>query len=351
MKIGILTFHRAHNYGAILQAYALQEVLTNRGHDVKFIDYQSPHLLRIYKWFSWKRFIHKDMAISIKELRLLPKRKMRYDRFQRFIQDKLALTEHSYHLPSYDAVIIGSDQVWNTTLTHGFDPMYWGIWNHRHTIVASYAASMEDRIAPDKKSEIVRLLRNFDYISVREKSIKEQLSPLTDKPIDVVVDPTLLLDREKWLNSGDKPIIEQGYVLLYQVRNNKVALDTAHKIAAKLKMKLVCLSARVDLYNDKAAISSGPSEFLSLFRHAKFVVCTSFHGTVFSIVYHIPFFSVILNDGKDARVMNLLSQIGLSERGISEYADHSLSPINWECVDKKVEEIRQKSLDYLKQFC
>ncbi len=351
MKIGILTFHRAHNYGAILQAYALQEVLTSRGHYVEFIDYKSPHLLRIYKWFSWKRFIHKDIAISIKELKLLPKRKMRYDRFQHFIQDKLVLSKHSYNLQSYDAVIIGSDQVWNTTLTFGFDPMYWGDWNHHHTVVASYAASMEDIIAPNKKSGITRFLKNFDYISVREKDIKEQLKPLTNKPIDVVVDPTLLLNREKWLDLGGKPLIEHDYILLYQVRNNNVALDIAHKIAAELKIKLVCLSARIDLCNDKVSISSGPLEFLNLFRHAKFVVCTSFHGTVFSIVYHVPFFSVILNDGKDARVINLLSQAGLSERGISEYTNHSLSPINWEHVDEYIEKVRQKSMDYLKQFC
>ena len=351
MRIGILTFHRAHNYGAVLQAYALQEVLINRGHDVEFIDYQSPHLLRIYRWFSWKRFIHKDIAISIKELKLLSQRKMRYDRFQHFIQDKLSLSKPSYDMQSYDAVIIGSDQVWNTALTHGFAPLYWGIWNHRHTLVASYAASMEDTIAPDRKSEIARLLKNFDYISVREKSIKEQIDPLTDKHIEVVVDPTLLLNREKWLDLGNKPIIGQDYILLYQVRNNHIALDIANKVAAKLKLKLVCLSARIDIGNDKTTVSSGPLEYLSLFRHAKFVVCTSFHGTVFSIIYHIPFFSVILNDGKDARVTSLLSQTGLSARGVSEYADHSLSPINWECVDKKVEEIRQKSLDYLKQFC
>lgn len=351
MKIGILTFHRAHNYGAILQAYALQEVLTNRGHNVEFIDYQSSSLLKIYRWFSWKRFVHKNISISIKELGLLSKRKMRHDRFQYFIQNKLALSKHSYNLQSYDAVIIGSDQVWNTTLTHGFDPMYWGVWNHQHTIVASYAASMEDAIASDKKSEIARFLKNFDYISVREKSIKEQLDPLTDKPIDVVVDPTLLLNREKWLDLGNKPIIEQDYLLLYQVRNNHIALDIASKIAAKLKLKLICLSARIDLGNDKTTVSSGPLEYLSLFRHAKFVVCTSFHGTVFSILYHVPFFSVILNDGKDARVINLLSQAGLSDRGVSEYANHSLSPINWEYVDECIEKLRQKSMDYLKQFC
>lgn len=351
MKIGILTFHCAHNYGAILQAYALQEVLTNRGHDVEFIDYQSPYLLRIYKWLTWKRFIHKDISISVREIGLLSKRKMRYDRFQRFIKDKLTLSKHSYNLQSYDVIIIGSDQVWNTTLTHGFDSMYWGAWNHQHTIVASYAASMEDKIVLEKKSKIAHFLKNFDYISVREKSIKEQLKQLTNKPIDVVVDPTLLLNREKWSDLGGKPIIEHDYILLYQVRNNNVALDIAHKIAAELKMKLVCLSARLDSCNDKVAISSGPMEFLSLFRHAKFVVCTSFHGTVFSIVYHVPFFSVILNDGKDARVINLLSQAGLSDRGISEYANHPLSPINWECVDECIEKLRRNSIDYLKQFC
>lgn len=351
MKIGILTFHRAHNYGAVLQAYALQEMLRSKGHQVEFIDYKNPCLLSVYNWFSWKRFITKNAMRAIKELGLISKRKRRYNNFQRFIQSKLYVSNQSYNLISYDIIIIGSDQVWNTKLTHGFDSMYWGNWKHYNTVVASYAASMEDHISPEKKIEMSKLLKDFDFISVREESIKEQLKLLTEKNIDVVIDPTLLLNRERWLDIESKPVVKGDYILLYQVRNNGIAENIAKQISKRLNTKIVHLSARIDLGNDRDTISSGPLEFLSLFRHAKFVVCTSFHGTIFSLIYHIPFLSVILNDGKDARVINLLSQIGLSERGISEYIDQTLSPINWEYVDEKVKEMRQKSVDYLKQFC
>lgn len=111
------------------------------------------------------------------------------------------------------------------------------------------------------------------------------------------------------------------------------------------------LSARIDLGNDKETISSGPLEFLSLFCHAKFVVCTSFHGTIFSLIYHVPFCSVILKDGNDARVINILSQVGLEERGVSEYANHLFSPVNWKSVDERIDKMRQESMNYLKQFC
>lgn len=351
MKIGILTFHRAHNYGAILQAYALQEMLRSKGHCVEFIDYRNPYLLSVYNWFSWKRFITKNVMKAIKELNLIFKRKCRFNNFQRFIQSKLYVSNQSYNLTSYDIIIIGSDQVWNTKLTHGFDSMYWGNWKHYNTAVASYAASMEDHISPEKKIEMSKLLKNFDFISVREESIKEQLKLLTEKNIDVVIDPTLLLNRERWLDIESKPVVKGDYILLYQVRNNEIAENIAKQISKRLNAKIVHLSARIDLGNDKETISSGPLEFLSLFRHAKFVVCTSFHGTIFSLIYHVPFCSVILKDGNDARVINILSQVGLEERGVSEYANHLFSPVNWKSVDERIDKMRQESMNYLKQFC
>lgn len=351
MKIGILTFHRAHNYGAVLQAFALQEVLREKGHDVEFIDYRNPYLLSVYNWFSCKRFITKSVTKFIKELSLVFKRKQRYDNFQHFIQSKLFVSNQSYNLTSYDIIIIGSDQVWNTKLTHGFDSMYWGNWNHYNTIVASYAASMEDQISHSNKIEISKLLKNFDFISVREENIKNQIILLTDKNIDVVTDPTLMLSREHWLEMGNNPIIKDDYILLYQVRNNEKAENIAQQISKYLNVKIVHLSARIDLSNDKKTISSGPLEFLSLFRHAKFVVCTSFHGTIFSLIYHIPFCSVLLNDGKDSRVTNLLFQVGLSDRGVSKYENHLITPVDWINIDEKIKKLRQHSIKYLMQFC
>ena len=351
MKIGILTFHRAHNYGAVLQAYALQEVLKNCGHDVEIIDYKNPYLLNVYKWFSLKRIFTRNIVKAIKELRLISKRKQRYDNFQRYIKLNLSLSKSNYDIASYDIILIGSDQVWNTNLTNGFDKMYWGAWNHCHTILASYAASMEDKIDCDKKDKISRLLNNFDYISVREAGIKNQLRLLTKKNIEIVIDPTLLLDRECWLHIENKSIVDENYILLYQVRNNEIAKNIANKISENLNMRIVHLSARIDLLNDKETISSGPLSFLNLIRNAKFIVCTSFHGTIFSLIYHVPFCSVILNDGKDSRVTNILSQVGLSERGVHGYTDSLFHPIDWEFVDGKICEMRQNSMSYLKQFC
>lgn len=351
MKIGILTFHRAHNYGAVLQAYALQEMLRSKGHHVEFIDYRNPYLLGVYNCFSWKRFITKNVKRAIKELSLIIKRKRRYDNFQHFIESKLYVSNQSYNLTSYDIIIIGSDQVWNTKLTHGFDFMYWGNWEHHNTVVVSYAASMEDHISSDKKLEMSRLLKNFDFVSVREENLKSQLRLLTDKNINVVVDPTLLLNRERWLDIEIKPIVKGNYILLYQVRNNGIAENMAKQISKRMNAKIVHLSARIDLGNDKETISSGPLEFLNLFCYAKFVVCTSFHGTIFSLIYHVPFCSVILKDGNDARVINILSQVGLEKRGVSEYTDYLFSPVNWKSVDERIDKMRQESMNYLKQFC
>lgn len=231
--------------------------------------------------------------------------------------------------------------------------MYWGMWRGKDgkAQIASYAASMEDNLNTEKIESILKLLPNFDFISVREKHIAQKLSPFTNKNIHIVIDPTLLINREEWLHLGTMRLLQENYVLLYQVRNDEKTVEIAKKIADKKGVRLVYLSARVDLLNSKETIGSGPEEFVSLFRHACFVVCTSFHGTVFSCIFHVPFYSVLLDDGKDNRVKNLLSEIKLEKRGISSYPEEVEENIDWKDVDKQISDLQQSSYKYLNTFC
>ena len=352
MKIGILTFHRAHNYGAVLQAYALQEILYSKGQEVEFIDYSNPVLMRIYKWFNIRRYIRRDLNALFHELIIAYARKKRYDHFESFIKKYINVSPIKYNLSSYDLVIIGSDQVWNTKLTCGYDKMYWGDFPHSDSLkIASYAASMEKDIKNDEETNISRLLKNFNYISVREKSLANNLSKLTDKTIFVVSDPTLLLKKERWEDLTKRNYQYGKYVLLYQVRNDSKAELIAQKVAEHLGLNLIYLSARIDLKNSREAVSSGPIEFLSLFKNASFVVCTSFHGTVFSTIFNIPFYSVLLNDGKDTRVKDLLASLNLNGRGISSVKDMHFEAIDWNNVNKRLEGLRKKSIDYIDLIC
>ena len=152
MKIGILTFHCAHNYGAVLQCYAMQEFLRCKGHDVEVINYRPKYLLEPYKTFKVKRFLSKKpIRLSkgvIIEFILFPTRLKRFNGFEKFIKNRLSLSEKatcSSISPKYDVYIAGSDQIWNPKITHGFDSVFFAdfpfIKNMKKYI--SYAASME----------------------------------------------------------------------------------------------------------------------------------------------------------------------------------------------------------------
>lgn len=326
MKIGILTFHRAHNYGAVLQCYALQEVLKSMGHEVSVIDYKLQFLLECYKPFILRRFLSKNpikcLDRIIRETKLLHSRRDRWCSFNNFIETRLNIAPiESLEQNLFDVIVIGSDQVWNTKLTHGFDNYYWGNFKTRAKIV-SYAASIEEFWDVKDNKKVRTLLNNFSSISVREEDVALNLKNIIDgRTIHTVVDPTLLLGNGEWSKIAVQPPIRKKYLLLYQVRDSQTAKRIASKIAHKYQLEIIALSARVDAINSKECISASPEEFVGWFKYASFIVSSSFHGTVFSIIFQRPFYSVKLNDGKDSRVENLLKSFNLSERLICSYED------------------------------
>lgn len=357
MKIGILTFHRAHNYGAVLQAYALQECIKSLGHDVCFIDYRNKQLLDVYKLFNIKRVVSRNPVSFIKrlakELSTLPVRAERSTAFNRFINSNLLIDSDSTlgHINSaFDFVFVGSDQVWNFHLTRGFDKYYWGKLKQEGSAlrIVSYAASMEvGRFSTEEKAQIQHNLNNFDIIGVREDSLKESLKEFTNKEITVVADPTLLLDRSVWDKTAVRPSIDRPYLLLYQVRNNEKNELLAKKIARDLGLDIVYLSARVDAKNSHECVGASPGDYLGLFKYASFVLCSSFHGTVFSTVFNVPFFSILMNDGKDSRSLSLLNYLNLGDRAINYDSPYVNNEIDWNNVKERLEEIKASSLMFI----
>jgi len=355
MKIGILTFHRAHNYGAVLQAYALQEVLSSMGHTVKFIDYRNNDLLEVYKILVLRRFVTQRGAHFIKELKILCTRFQRSNAFNRFIDNYLHIEQDfsSENLNlNYDFIFVGSDQVWNFHLTKGFDHYYWGLFKQvgSKLKIVSYAASMEvANLSAADKNQIELHLRNFSFLSVREDSLMDSLKPLTTKMLSVVTDPTLLLGTQLWAKIAVKPNISKPYLLLYQVRANSKNEELAKRISKELNLDLIFLSARIDEKNSKVSKSASPAEYLGLFKNASFVLCSSFHGTVFSILFKVPFYSIMMNDGKDSRSISLLKSLDLMNRSIT-YEDKFINdPIDWIQVESRLDEVKKISIEYIKE--
>ena len=167
MRIGILTYHFAHNYGAILQCYALQTYLTTQGHDVYVIDHKLPAIEIPYKPIYWRRFVSinplKAVRKCITEIKLLPFRRARYKAFTAFIRNNLRIVPvESITNNPFDCIIVGSDQVWNTQLTNGYDPFYWGTFEKpRQTKLITYAVSMEDNPTDKKCLEMSKFILTF----------------------------------------------------------------------------------------------------------------------------------------------------------------------------------------------
>lgn len=349
MRIGILTFHCAHNYGAVLQCYALQTFLEKRGHEVRVIDYRPEAITNEYKWFNKKQILRKNLYEVLKAALLIRGKKRRYESFNNFINAKLHLDPlESIMTNPYDLILIGSDQVWNYHLTNGFDKYYWGNFPHPTTTrIASYAASMHDSWTDEESLQIARHLNKLSGISVRESLLAEKLKNLTeDKEIYQVVDPTLLLNRSDWEKIAVPPRIDYPYLLLFQVEGRNDRTEAiAEEIAKQKKLKIVRLYTLYTRETTKEIASCSPLEFVGLFKYADFVVCSSFHGTIFSLQFGKSFVSVRMGVGKDNRVASLLESLGLSDHFI-----YSLPcDYNWEYTidDKKLTVLRQKTEEYI----
>ena len=354
MRIGILTFHYAYNYGAVLQCFALQEYVKSLPTDiqVEIIDYRAPAISNVYKWFFPSRFICKNPFKIIKkicrEFVLTCQRKKRYEAFDNFITSKFSLAPISNIIDNpYDLIIVGSDQVWNINLTNGFDEFYWGDFMHPNkTRIISYAVSMQDNWESSLDKIILNKLSNFCSISVRESTIaKKILSICPTLQIETVVDPTLLLSQCFWNTVAIKPEKRSPYLLLYQVEFSQKTVNIANEIASRLGLEIINLELEINSRTPKDAIALSPEKFLGYFKYADYIVCSSFHGTIFSLQFEKPFVSIRMRMGKDNRVKSLLDNLNMSERFIDSVEDFRNYPSY--SVNQKLEELRKNSCIYL----
>lgn len=354
MKIGILTFHCAHNYGAVLQCYATQEFLRSKGHDVEIINYRPQYLLQPYLLFNKKRVLSKSPIQFIKNLIIeFLYFKLRYKRwkgFNNFINKYLNLSEKvdGKTIPSkYDVYIVGSDQIWNSKITNGDDiyfckfPFEKGCKKY-----ISYAASMEATTL-DKNALYKNLLNDFDAISVREKNIQNLLTPYTNLPIQQVLDPTLMVSPKIWEALSHKATNKEKYVVVYQVRGNNGTIRIAESIANQIGANIKILVANMVSKSPNKFQDATPIDFVDTIRNAACVVTTSFHGTVFSVIFNRPFYTINLNDGWDTRSESFLKSISLENRLINLYDTPTFTPIEYNDVNKKLYLLREKSQDFL----
>lgn len=342
-KVGILTFHRAQNYGAVLQCYALQEALKSVGYVVYVIDYRCPEIENAYKVFEVSHLC--DLRKCIKSFLHFPLLIARRQSFSSFIKKYLHLTSsctNGRSIPGMDIYVIGSDQVWSLS-----DDVYWGRFQRPlESKLYGYALSANiDSLKQTDNKELLSSIQNFELLSFRETDIRDYIERRTGERIRIDVDPTLLLDKSRWGVFAGNPVVNGDYVLLYQVRFPKNGIDLLrHKVKA-LAQQLNC-----KVVDASFASKYSPIEFVSLIKYAKYVVTTSFHGTAFSLIFEKPLYSVMLHDGHDDRYKNLLRSVDADAMLVDEDFIPVPKDINYDKIRLNLEKYKKMSLAYLKSF-
>lgn len=357
MKVGILTYHRADNYGAVLQAYALQRIITMMGHKCEIIDYRCTGIESQFKYMKIKIYmdIIEIVKLNIERLSHIQK----HHKFELFRQ-KLNMSTCSYSSENiektnelYDCFITGSDQVWNFSCNKN-DYTYLLDFVYDKKKKNSYAASFGTSIIPSELENVYKtLLNTFNNISVREQQGARIIEQLLGKKCNVVLDPVFLLDNDNWSELTKR--VGGQYILVYQLFKSETMIKAAQELALKNRLKIYIISrwSYGNIYGKtkvKNKLYVSPSEFISLFKSAGYILTNSFHGTAFSIIFHKEFYvePVSGTSSTNSRFESLFEILNLHNRkiinGRISYPD---SKIDYYKIDDIIQHERKASLGYL----
>jgi Polysaccharide pyruvyl transferase. len=342
MKIGILTYHQAENYGAILQAYALQQTIINFGLDCDIIDYNCEGILKQFKFNLKNSFFYK------KKIKFSNFRKKYLKLSSPFFLNNIFLTN-----AIYDNFIVGSDQVWNFNCNNN-DTTYLLDFVKDLNKKNSYAASFGKNTLPNFPESYLRdKFINFNFITVREQNGANLLKKLINKKIPVVLDPVFLLTKENWqkfVNTNNKK-----YILVYQLYYTESLLEFAKNLSKKenLRLIIITISLKTKFFSFFNAIDKsnvGPKEFISLIGNAEYIVTNSFHGTALSIILNKQFFTEYVSDlyNVNSRFDELFQNFDLYGRKINK--DLSYKPIDYKKINDILDNKRIKAIKYLKRM-
>ena len=346
-KIGILTFHRALNYGAILQTYALQQKLKIlfQTDEIYVIDYRCT---KIEKNRSFTNVIKNGNIF--KGIYLLWK-KIKFIKFER---KYINLSPKKYDSKNYieidndfDYIIVGSDQVWNLKIT-GNDKTYFLNFVKDNTKKISYAASMGNSKF-DNEEQILNLINSFNGISVRENETKKYFEEKNIKNVNVNIDPTLTLNlNEIEKNCNKKTKKNEKYILTYNIKKPQKMYVLAEKLSKEKKLKVYAIPTAMKSVYGKRCFPN-ITEFINLFKNSEYVITNSFHGTVFSILFHKKMLVELDPSGNgNERIISLLKLFGLEERIMDNDYMKIDNDINWNNVEKILMKENQKVDKYLK---
>jgi hypothetical protein len=385
MKIGIITYVKCDNYGAELQAFALQRKLNMLGYDAEVVNLEKRRIdmkrnpdviwgsirMRIKRygikglWSIYKKSKETKKRMRV-EADYKEKIASKHTLFERFFNEKVRHSNRYYTLDEianaenlpYDTYIAGSDQIWNFIHTDRLDVYFLMFANKYKAKKISYAASISIYAIPRRlRKTYGEYIRNIDVLSVRELQGAELVDKYWNRKAEVVLDPTFLLTKDDWEEEVAKaPNVEGDYLLIYTLSGSPHIRKMAIGIAKQLKLKVVNIKSNyVEEPNDGTIhfYEIGPAEWVGLWSKAKYVVTDSFHGTAFSINFNIPFTTLVNPVSMmNSRVLSILKIVGLESRivydelkelDIPTHLDVDFAPVN-----SVLEIWKEKSLSYLR---
>lgn len=324
-KIGVLTFHRADSYGAHLQAYATVVFLNQSGYDAELVDYMNQYEQRFQKLFYSENGKMSGFLTSFIKDFVFRKRYYKSKAFgsiEQYCSVSKRRFKNKDELDSacYDVLAVGSDQVWNREITNGLDDAFL-LMHGQASKRISISSSMGSVTLTDKEKVLFqRAFERFDAISVREEFTKKQLQDTTNSSIKILMDPTFLIDKDKWVQSlvckstkyGN---IKEKYILTFFLAPDETYKSRMKKLSNKLKLPVWSIQsiAVKRIESDRIILGATVADFLALIANAEVVVTDSFHGTALSINMERNFIA-FKNKGNPVRVMTLLDTLHLSDR-------------------------------------
>lgn len=368
MKVGIMSMQRIINYGSLLQAYGLKKTIESMGdYSVEFVDYKAEapivkdctetesHLVKRIKGIVKIALSPKYRKIRKYDINQNKLFSVYYNKFRsEWLKNILGITEEMNYTPQLDVLVIGSDEVFNCTQSVkevGYSLQLFGKDNRAKRLI-SYAASFGSTTYKSLedykiKDEVCDYLSKFDCLSVRDKNSKEIVKKLTDKSAAENVDPVLVYDFEKEVT---KRIDIKDYIVVYAYsgrineKEAKAIQEFAHK-NGKRTLSIGVAQSFTDEY-----VLADPFEMLAYIKNADYVVTDTFHGTVFSIKYQVPFATIIRESNKQ-KLTDLLCRFNLESRilrNIDEIESIMKKPLDKEKIKQYIRIYQEDAHSYLK---
>lgn len=352
-KAGIVTFHHAQSYGALLQTYALQQFMLDNGIETQVVNYRCKFLEeRAHPFRYFKEKTLRQYVLSVLYARQMLELRRKVDAFGR---DHLRMTPPctqdtvAQRTEDMDLLITGSDQVFNPDCA-GMDPVYFLEFApdyKKHSYAASFGAG---GIPEDQKAVCRRWLEGFQSLSLREESGQKLVQELTGKTAQLHVDPTFLLERQQWdeFLPGNQ---RRPYIFLFTVLKPKRLVDYALELSEKTGLPILWLSYRHRVKDKRITyINSVPAnEFVELVKNAEYVCTNSFHGNAFSLIYQKQF--IVETDtctGENTRSRELMERLGLDSRIMAgENWPEAKQTTDWSVVEEYLSKERERSRMYL----